>query len=62
MYDTNGDGYICRKELAAYMKDLVAEDVADDSYIKMTSLIILASADEDGDGKLNFEKFTDLIE
>merc|ERR1712054_473101 len=34
MFDTNGDGYIDKKELVKYMKEMVCDDDDDDSDLK----------------------------
>ena len=62
MFDTNGDGYIDKKELAGYFKEMMGDDDDDDSFIRMTANMMLASADEDEDGKLNYEEFTKMME
>merc|ERR1711970_810730 len=62
MFDTNGDGYIDKKELAGYFKEMMGDDDDDDSFIRMTANMMLASADEDEDGKLNYEEFTKMVE
>ena len=62
MFDTNGDGYIDKKELAGYLKEMMGDDDDDDSFIRMTANMMLASADEDEDGKLNYEEFTKMME
>jgi Ca2+-binding EF-hand superfamily protein len=62
MFDTDKDGYISKKELATYFKDMMADDDDDDDFIKMTSKMMLASADEDEDGKLNLEEFTKMMD
>ena len=40
----------------------MADDDDDDDFIKMTSKMMLASADEDEDGKLNLEEFTKMMD
>ena len=62
MFDTNGDGYINKKELAGYLKEMMGDDDDDDSFIRMTATMMLASADEDEDGKLNYEEFTKMMD
>ena len=59
---TDKDRYISKKELAAYFKDMMADDDDDDDFIKMNSKMMLASADEDEDGKLNLEEFTKMMD
>eukprot|EP00091_Calanus_sinicus_P010972 TRINITY_DN2506_c0_g1_i2.p1 TRINITY_DN2506_c0_g1~~TRINITY_DN2506_c0_g1_i2.p1 ORF type:complete len:151 (-),score=48.99 TRINITY_DN2506_c0_g1_i2:44-496(-) len=53
-YDTNGDGYLNKKELAEVMKLSGVE--ADPKMLRMT----MALADQDDDGKLNYEEFCAL--
>ena len=62
MFDTNGDGYIDKKELVKYMKEMVCDDDDDDSDLKLMMKLIVASADEDEDGKLNYEEFTKMMD
>merc|ERR1711874_673345 len=62
MFDTDGDGFIGKKELHAYFKEMMGDDDDDDSFIKMTAAMMIASADEDEDGKLNYEEFTKMLE
>merc|ERR1712243_292116 len=62
MFDTNKDGYIDKKELAGYFKEMMGDDDEDDSMLRMMSNMMLASADEDEDGKLNYEEFTKMME
>merc|ERR1712179_525425 len=62
MFDTNGDGYIDKKELAGYFKEMMGDDDDDESFIRMTANMMLASADEDEDGKLNYEEFTKMMD
>merc|ERR1712198_684630 len=62
MFDTNGDGYIDKKELVKYMKEMVCDEDDDDSDLKFMMKLMVASADEDEDGKLNYEEFTKMME
>ena len=62
MFDTNKDGYIDKKELAGYFKEMMGDDDEDDSTLRMMSNMMLASADEDEDGKLNYEEFTKMMD
>ena len=59
MFHTDKDGYLSKKELAAYFKDIMADD---EDFIKINSKLMLASADEDEDGKLNLEEFTKMLD
>merc|ERR1711915_742418 len=61
MFDTNGDGYIDKKELVKYMKEMVCDEDDDDSDLKFMMKLMVASADEDEDGKLNYEEFTKMM-
>merc|ERR1712243_144420 len=58
----NKDGYIDKKELAGYFKEMMGDDDEDDSMLRMMSNMMLASADEDEDGKLNYEEFTKMMD
>merc|ERR1712055_876889 len=62
MFDTDGDGFLGKKEFHAYFKEMMGDDDDDDSFIKMTAAMMIASADEDEDGKLNYEEFTKMLE
>merc|ERR1711971_874755 len=62
MFDTNKDGFISKKELAGFLKEMGGDDEEDDSILKMMSNVMLAGADEDEDGKLNYEEFTKMME
>eukprot|EP00091_Calanus_sinicus_P001865 TRINITY_DN11898_c0_g1_i3.p2 TRINITY_DN11898_c0_g1~~TRINITY_DN11898_c0_g1_i3.p2 ORF type:complete len:111 (+),score=49.65 TRINITY_DN11898_c0_g1_i3:426-758(+) len=62
MFDTNKDGFISKKELAGFLKQMGGDDDEDDSMLKMMRNVMLAGADEDEDGKLNYEEFTKMME
>merc|ERR1712055_726984 len=62
MFDTDVDGYISKKELNAYFKEMMGDDDDDDSFINMTANLMLVKADEDEDGKLNYEEFTKMLD
>jgi len=51
MCDTSGDGFVNTSELAEWMK------MDDDPFMKVMMGALMAEADKDGDGKLNFEEF-----
>jgi len=56
IFDKNGDGKICKEELASIladenMKDMVAGDIAQ----------ILQQCDQDGDGEIDFEEFMAMM-
>merc|ERR1712013_577879 len=51
-----------KKELAGYFKEMMGDDDEDDSTLRMMSNMMLASADEDEDGKLNYEEFTKMMD
>ena len=54
-YDTNGDGYLDKKELIEVMKLAGADP--DAAMVRMT----MAMADDDEDGKLNYEEFCAMM-
>merc|ERR1719348_510815 len=62
MCDVDGDGYITKKEIVKFFKimDLVSDD--DDPQLKMMINMIMAEADKDKDGKLNFEEFCAVMD
>ena len=62
MFDSNTDGFISKKELAGFLKEMAGDDDEDDSMIRMMSNVMLASADEDEDGKLNYEEFSKMMD
>merc|ERR1712215_302401 len=62
MCDVDGDGYISKKEIVKFFKimDLVSDD--DDPQLKMMINMIMAEADKDKDGKLNYEEFCAVMD
>jgi len=60
-YDTDGSGYVSRKELAKIMD---IDDESDDEFSVFTKQIldkVLQDNDADGDGKLSFDEFCAYI-
>ena len=55
-YDTNGDGYIDKKEIKEFMKASGQE--ADPAMAR----VMMAMADEDDDGKLNYKEFVAMVD
>merc|ERR1711936_631638 len=64
MADVDGDGYISKKEIVKFFKimDLVSDDDEDDPMLKMMVNMMMAEADKDKDGKLNFEEFCAVMD
>merc|ERR1712002_281515 len=62
MYDVDGDGYITKKEIVKFFKimDLVRDD--DDAGLKIMVNMMMEMADEDKDGKLNYEEFCAVMD
>merc|ERR1719186_220946 len=63
MYDTNADGFISKKELLEYINSMgyVDEDDTPD-YVTMMVNALISGADEDNDGKLNYEEFCYMLQ
>ena len=60
MYDTNGDGFIDKKELVSYLKEIVG---VEDEELSEAVKMFLSSEDEDEDRKqLNYEEFCEMWE
>ena len=55
-YDTNGDGYLDKKELTEVMK--LSGAPTDPKMMRMT----MAMFDQDEDGKLNYQEFCDMLD
>ena len=57
MYDTNGDGFIDKKELVSYLKEIVG---VKEEELSMAVKIFLSTDEEDEDRKLNYEEFCEM--
>ena len=57
--DTDRDGFICKKELAELLK-LAGKDKGEESKQKIVG--IMALFDQNGDGKLSYQEFSDMME
>ena len=60
--DSDRDGFICKKELAEFLK--VAGGATDETEQESSEKIaaMMALFDQDGDGKLSYEEFSDMME
>merc|ERR1712236_117515 len=61
MADVDGDGYITKKEIIKFLKmiDIVTDEK--DETLKMFINQMLAEADTDKDGKLNYREFCSIV-
>jgi len=60
VYDIDNDGYISNGELFQVLKMMVGTNLSEKQLQQIVDKSII-EADEDGDGKLNYEEFTKLI-
>merc|ERR1711970_1569124 len=62
MCDIDGDGFISKKEIVKFFKimDLVSDE--DDPQLKMMINMVMAEADKDKDGKLNYKEFCAVLD
>ena len=60
--DTDRDGFICKKELAEFLKVAggVTDETGEESSAKVATMMALF--DQDGDGKLSYQEFSDMME
>merc|ERR1712106_466167 len=63
MCDCNGDGFISKKEIVQFLKTMGLVDEDDTpSEVKMIINMTMSMADEDKDGKLNYEEFCKMMD
>ena len=60
--DTDRDGFICKKELAEFLKVAggVTDETGEESSAKVAAMMALF--DQDGDGKLSYQEFSNMME
>merc|ERR1712051_932109 len=60
IYDIDNDGYISNRELFQVLKMMVGNNLKETQLQQIVDKTILF-ADKDGDGKINFEEFCDVV-
>merc|ERR1711970_512048 len=60
--DTDRDGFICKKELAEFLKTAAAGAAAEEGEESSKKIAMMALFDQDGDGKLSYAEFSDMME
>ena len=60
IYDMDNDGYISNGELFQTLKLMVGSNLKDKQVQQIVDKTILY-ADKDGDGKINFEEFCEVV-
>ncbi|KAK9365500.1 hypothetical protein V1509DRAFT_632830 [Lipomyces kononenkoae] len=60
VYDMDRDGYISNGELFIVMKMMVGSNLKDHQLQQIVDKTIM-EADRDGDGKINFEEFVEIV-
>ncbi|KAK4939002.1 Calcineurin subunit B [Elasticomyces elasticus] len=61
VYDIDRDGYISNGELFIVLKMMVGSNLKDQQLQQIVDKTIM-EADKDGDGKISFEEFTQMVE
>jgi len=61
VYDIDRDGFISNGELFIVLKMMVGSNLKDGQLQQIVDKTIM-EADQDGDGKINFEEFTRMVE
>lgn len=61
VYDIDRDGFISNGELFIVLKMMVGNNLKDVQLQQIVDKTIM-EADKDGDGKISFEEFTDMVE
>ena len=61
VYDIDRDGYISNGELFIVLKMMVGSNLKDQQLQQIVDKTIM-EADKDGDGKISFEEFCDMVE
>jgi len=63
MHDTNGDGFISKKEVLGFFKMMgLVDDDDTPAEARMMINIMVSQCDEDQDGKLTYEEFSKLMD
>jgi len=63
MYDTNGDGFISKKEILGLFKTMGFVDEDDTpGEVKMIINMMMSKYDEDKDGKMNYDEFCKMMD
>merc|ERR1712071_577949 len=63
MCDCDGDGFISKKEIVQFLKTMGLVDEDDTpADVKMIINMTMSMADEDKDGKLNYEEFCKMMD
>ncbi|KAI3388688.1 hypothetical protein SNEBB_001401 [Seison nebaliae] len=60
IYDVDNDGYISNGELFQVLKMMVGNNLKDTALQQIVDKTIM-NADKDGDGKISFEEFCDVV-
>ncbi|PAA91906.1 hypothetical protein BOX15_Mlig012314g1, partial [Macrostomum lignano] len=60
IYDIDMDGYICNGELFQVLKMMVGNNLKDSQLQQIVDKTIIF-ADKDGDGRISFEEFRDVV-